>query len=307
MASSALSNLSLSLSPCPNSARSHSKSLNSPKILAFPVQRNPRPSSFSFQLSPRPSSAAPRVAETDPKTISGDEKKVDEKKVEQENVARMKMFVQAYKQAILEGDEKAVSEIEAAILVMENEKNSLSLKCGEIGIEISSEKDMFLRLKADFENCRKRVEKDRLSLTSDVQGKVIESLLPLVDSFEKMKQHLKPETEKEKKIDTSYQGIYRQFVETMRSLKVAMVGTVGKPFDPSIHEAVAREESQRFKEGIVTEEVRRGFVLSGRLLRPAAVKVSIGPGPRKVPSATRELSQQAEAAVEDAAATSSSS
>lgn len=67
---------------------------------------------------------------------------------------------------------------------------------------------------------------------------MIESLLPLVDSFERAKQQLKPETEKEKKIDTSYQGIYKQFVEIMRSLQVVAVATVGKPFDPAVCKAL---------------------------------------------------------------------
>ena len=172
-------------------------------------------------------------------TVNGDEDNqvsADrlENKEEQETLPSMKVLVQAYKKAILDGDEQSVSEIEAAICVMEKEKNSLSVKFGEITAEIASGKDKFLRLKADFENYRKRTEKDRLSLTSDVQAEVIESLLPLVDSFERAKQNLNPETEKEKKINTSYQGIYKQFVEIMRSLRVAVVGTVGKPFDPSV-------------------------------------------------------------------------
>lgn len=157
-----------------------------------------------------------------------------ENSTEQEDLPSMKVLIQAYRKALLDGDENSVSEIEAAIRVIENEKNSLSLKFGELTAEISSGKARFLRLKADMENYRKRTEQDRLSLTSDVQGEVIVSLLPVVDSFEKAKQHLKPETEKEKKIETSYQGIYKQFVEIMRSLRVAVVGTVGKPFDPSV-------------------------------------------------------------------------
>lgn len=59
----------------------------------------------------------------------------------------------------------------------------------------------------------------------------------MVDSFERAKQQIKPETEKEKQIDTSYQGIYKQFVEIMRSMQVAVVPTVGKPFDPKVSES----------------------------------------------------------------------
>ncbi|KAM5574751.1 hypothetical protein ABKV19_013942 [Rosa sericea] len=65
---------------------------------------------------------------------------------------------------------------------------------------------------------------------------------------------------------------------------------MGKPFDPSVHEAIALEESQEFPEGIVIQEIRRGFLLGGQLLRPAMVKVSIGPGSKKSPVATEKSS-----------------
>ena len=146
----------------------------------------------------------------------------------------MKMLIQAYKKAILDGDEKSVCEMEAVLCAAENEKNDLSVKFTEITAEIASGKDRLLRLKADFENLRKQSEKYRLNFTSDIQEEVVQSLLPMVDSFENAKQKIKPETDKEKKIDTSYQGIYKQFVEIMRSLRVSVVETVGKPFDPAV-------------------------------------------------------------------------
>lgn len=103
-----------------------------------------------------------------------------------------------------------------------------------LSTEITSGKEKYIRLQADFDNFRKRSEKERLTVRSDAQGEVIESLLPMVDNFERAKQQLKLETEKEQKIDASYQGIYKQFVEIMRNLRVAVVATVGKPFDPSV-------------------------------------------------------------------------
>lgn len=200
-------------------------------------------------------------------------------------------LMQVYREAILNGDGKTVSNIEAVICMVEKEKNELVQKVSDLSAEISSGKEKYIRLQADFDNHRKRSEKERLRLRSDVQGEVIESLLPMVDSFERAKQQIQLETEKEKKIDTSYQGIYKQFVEIMRSLRVAAVPTVGKPFDPSMHEAIAREESQVFKEGTVTQELRRGFFLGDRLLRPAMVMVSSGPGKKK-PSTVAEISTE---------------
>ncbi|KAI7751825.1 hypothetical protein M8C21_020396 [Ambrosia artemisiifolia] len=221
---------------------------------------------------------------------SEDEAQIDDLEEEsesdtnQESVLTVKSLLQLYKEAILNKDDTTTSEIEATLSHLENEKNKLFGQVTALSEEANSGKERYIRLQADFENFRKRSEKERLTVRSNAQGEVIESLLPMVDNFERAKQQLKLETEQEKKIDASYQGIYKQFVEIMRSLQVAVVPTVGKPFDPSVHEAIAREESKEFGEGIVIEEFRRGFVLGERLLRPAMVKVSSGPGQADPPT-----------------------
>lgn len=148
--------------------------------------------------------------------------------------SNMKSLMQLYKEAIAYGDAQAVYEIESILFKIDKEKSELADKVSTLSEEVSSGKEKYLRLQADFDNYRKRSENERSKIKSDAHGEVIESLLPMVDSFEKAKQQLKIETEMEKKIDTSYQGIYKQFVEIMRSLRVAAVPTVGKPFDPSV-------------------------------------------------------------------------
>ncbi|PIA47294.1 hypothetical protein AQUCO_01400160v1 [Aquilegia coerulea] len=204
----------------------------------------------------------------------------------------LKTLIDAYKEAILTRDKETVSKIEEIILILENEKNELVQKVTTLSADIAAEKKKYILTQADFDNFRKRLEKDQRRLTSNTQRDVLESLLPVVDNFERAKQQIKPETEKAKKINTSYQSIYKQFVEIMRSLRVSVVETVGKPFDPLLHEAIAREESQGFKEGIIIQEIRRGFALGDQLLRPAVVKVSIGPGRKKAPVPTIESEEE---------------
>lgn len=233
--------------------------------------------SFESHLSAQDSAPTTNNVEE----ASQNDVKTAESEADQQHQSSLKILIEVYKEAILAGDEKTVSDIEARIHIIGNEKNELAQKVSALSIEMTSGKEKYIRLQADFDNFRKRSEKEKLTIRSDAQGDVIESLLPMVDNFERAKQQLKPETEKEKKIDASYQGIYKQFVEIMRSLRVAAVATVGKPFDPSLHEAIAREESQEFQEGIVTQEFRRGFLLGDRLLRPAMVKVSSGPASKK--------------------------
>ncbi|KAL5777092.1 hypothetical protein ACOSP7_010018 [Xanthoceras sorbifolium] len=222
--------------------------------------------------------------------------KASQSEADQKHLSNLKKFIEAYKGAIFDGDEKTISDIEARICVLENEKNELLQKVSTLSAEITSGKEKLIRLQADFDNFRKRVEKERLTIRSDAQGEVIESLLQMVDSFERVKQQIKPKAEMEKKIDISYQGIYKQFVEIMKSLQVAAVPTVGKPFDPALHEAIAREDSEEFKEGIIIQEFRRGFLLGDRILRPATVKVSAGPGKNKVPGTSEKSAGQPTAA-----------
>lgn len=238
----------------------------SPSNLSFPLNSKNCPQRWTFKAS---LSAQESARTENVKASAG------------EDFPGLKAMIGVYREALLNGDDRIVSEIESRISILENEKNGLEKQVLELSAEITSGKEKYIRLQADFDNYRKRSEKERLTARSDAKGEVMESLLPMVDSFERAKQQIKPETEKEKKIDTSYQGIYKQFVEIMRSLQVAVVPTVGKPFDPSLHEAIAREESQEFKEGIIIQEFRRGFLLGDRLLRPAMVKVSSGPGSSK--------------------------
>ncbi|XP_050236088.1 uncharacterized protein LOC126686099 [Mercurialis annua] len=274
--------------PPPRFSAKPSKTLDSNSML-LPIQslqfhRNELGLSNSFSspiIKTRRSFKAHLAADASSPTNNYEEEP-KQKEVNDKHVPSLKKLMSIYKDAIILGDQRIVSEIEARIKVIENNNIELVQKVSDLSSEIISGKEKIIRLQADFDNYRKRAEKERVSIRSDAQGEVMESLLPMVDSFERAKQQVKPETEMEKKIDTSYQGIYKQFVEIMRSLKVAVVPTVGKPFDPSLHEAIAREDSQEYKEGIIIQEFRRGFLLGGRLLRPAMVKVSAGPGKKTV-------------------------
>ncbi|XP_022951572.1 uncharacterized protein LOC111454347 isoform X2 [Cucurbita moschata] len=200
----------------------------------------------------------------------------------------LQALINIYREAFLDGDQKTISKVEAKLKIFEREKDGLFQKVSNTSAEITSGKENYIRLQADFDNFRKRSEKERLTVKNNAQKEVIENLLPMIDSFEKARQQIVPQTDKEKKIDVSYQGIYKQFVEVLRSWRISAVAAVGRPFDPSLHEAVAREESQEIKEGIIIQELRRGFLLGERLLRPARVKVSKGPGKKNSPTTNSE-------------------
>ena len=151
-----------------------------------------------------------------------------------EDFPPMDDLIRLYKKAFLDENNDVVSDIERAIVGMEEERSKAASQLESITAEIVSGKNKFLRLNADLENFRKQTEKDRAKFTSNIQVDLVESLLPLVDSFEKANVDVTLETDKEQTISTSYQGIYKQLVETLKSLGVGVVETVGKPFDPLV-------------------------------------------------------------------------
>ncbi|KAK1315577.1 hypothetical protein QJS10_CPA05g00623 [Acorus calamus] len=201
--------------------------------------------------------------------------------VEEKSFSAISIALQSYREALTNDDKSTISEIESFLLSVEDDKNSLASKVAALSEESSVERERVLRISADFDNFRKRTERERLSVMENAQGEVVESLLAVLDNFERAKAQIKVETEGEEKINNSYQSIYKQFSEILSSLGVVPVETVGNAFDPLFHEAIMREDSEEYEEGIIIQEFRKGFKLGDRLLRPSMVKVSAGPGPAK--------------------------
>lgn len=143
--------------------------------------------------------------------------------------------------------------------------------------QLEERNNQYMRLAADFENYRKRTQKEKEDQEQQVKGSTIKELLSVVDNFERARSQIKPQSDAEKTINNSYQGIYKDFVDRLKKIGVAPMRAEGEPFDPSLHEAVMREETDQYPEGTVVEELRRGYVLGDIVLRHAMVKVATAP------------------------------
>lgn len=154
-------------------------------------------------------------------------------------------------------------------------------------------KAQYTRLAADFENFRKRTQKEKLELEEQSKCNSIKELLPVVDNFERARAHIKPQNDGEMTIHKSYQSVYKQLVEALKRLGVAAMRPEGEIFDPNLHEAVMREQTEEHPDGTVLEELMRGYVMGDRVLRHAMVKVATAPD--FVPGETHE-----DASIEDA-------
>nr|YP_002049062.1 Heat shock protein GrpE [Paulinella chromatophora]ACB42852.1 Heat shock protein GrpE [Paulinella chromatophora] len=139
-------------------------------------------------------------------------------------------------------------------------------------------KGQYMRIAADFDNFRKRQTRDQEDLRLQLICSNLEAILPIVDNFERARQQLDPQTEEGQGLHLSYQGLYKQLVDVLKQLGVAPMRVEGESFDPNLHEAILREPSDIYSEDIIIEELQRGYHLSGRVLRHALVKVSMGPG-----------------------------
>jgi molecular chaperone GrpE len=132
-----------------------------------------------------------------------------------------------------------------------------------------------LRLQADFDNFRKRADAEKAATADRVKGDVTTALLPLVDAFDAAAGAVKAETPGEERIKGAYQALATQLTEILGGLGVARVPGAGAPFDPAVHDAIAREPAaDGVADGTVTVEFRAGFTVGGRLVRPAMVKVA---------------------------------
>jgi molecular chaperone GrpE len=135
-------------------------------------------------------------------------------------------------------------------------------------------KDLLLRKSAEFDNYRKRVERDRQSVSDAAAASMIEELLPLVDDLERaLKAAAGTDVESYRR---GVELIHGKLNEILRKRGVRPIEALGADFDPYYHQAVAHEHAEGRREGEIIEEFRRGYMLGDRLLRPSMVKVAKG-------------------------------
>ena len=143
--------------------------------------------------------------------------------------------------------------------------------------QLKGERDQLLdrlaRLQAEFENARKRAERERVDYREYATGNVVEQFLPVLDNFELA---LKS-TGTAAQLRHGVELIVKQMEEILRQLQVNPIAAVGEAFDPRVHEALGTVEREDLPDQHVAEEIRRGYKLRARLLRPALVRVVSNP------------------------------
>jgi len=130
-----------------------------------------------------------------------------------------------------------------------------------------------LRRQADFDNYRKRIERERAEDSKRYTARVVEALIPIIDGFEHaLAAHREAEYENYRK---GFELIYKQLVDNLAKLGVERVEPLGQPFDPHAHQAMDRTETNAAEDGTILQVYQPGYVFHGRVLRPAMVRVAV--------------------------------
>ena len=164
---------------------------------------------------------------------------------------------------------------ETAAAALDASEETASVELAQLKRERDELKDRLLRTVAEFDNFRKRTDRDRQAVMESITAGVIEELLPLVDDLERA-----VDTDAGEEGAEAYRRgvelILKQIQELLRKRGVQPIEAIGADFDPHQHQAVTYEQAEGYREGEIIEEFRRGYTLGDRLLRPSMVKVAKG-------------------------------
>ena len=136
--------------------------------------------------------------------------------------------------------------------------------------------DRLLRLQADFDNYKKRLEKDKIEFIKFANEEIIAEILKILDDFERAVDAGKIKHD----FDILYKGIemiHNDFKEFLKQKGLKEIEAEGKPFNPNEHEAMMQEETDEHPEDYIVEEFQKGYTFNGRVIRPAKVKVAKKP------------------------------
>lgn len=161
----------------------------------------------------------------------------------------------------------------------------------QLKFQVDEIKNQYARLGADFDNFRKRTQKEKEEQELQVKCSTIKELLPVVDNFERARSQIKPQTDGEMNIHKSYQSVYKQMVDCLKRIGVAPMRPEGELFDPNLHEAVMRQATDQQPEGTILEELMRGYLLGEKVLRHAMVKVATAPETTTVTEETTPIEE----------------
>lgn len=157
--------------------------------------------------------------------------------------------------------------------ILEGQLTALAAEREQFAAEKADLQERLLRARAEFENARRRSERDRQDYLQFAAMDMVRDILPILDDFERA---LKVDTA-DRDYAKGVELIYQRMVETLKKLGLEPIETAGKQFDPNLHQAVERVQTEEAEDQAILGEFQRGYNFKGKLLRPAMVRVAVRP------------------------------
>ncbi len=154
-----------------------------------------------------------------------------------------------------------------------SEVTAISAERDQLAREKAELQDRVLRLQAEFDNFRKRSERDRSEFSQYAGMETLREILPVLDNFDIA---LKTETA-DKHYSKGVEMIYQRMVESLKKLGLEPIETAGEKFDPHIHQAIEKVQTEEAPDHTILSDFQRGYRFKGKLLRPSMVKVAVHP------------------------------
>ena len=171
-------------------------------------------------------------------------------------------------------EEESKVEEKKELTAMEQLQEQIRLK----DEEIANQKDTFLREKAELENFKKRLTKEKDDFVQFANERLLQELIQIEDNLERA---LEVPNATLESLKEGVEMIQKQFSTFLKNQKVEPIEAIGKDFDPTLHEVLNQQESEEHEENTVIEEYSKGYTLNGRILRPAKVVISKKPAEKK--------------------------
>lgn len=170
-----------------------------------------------------------------------------------------------------EGSEEEAPEEAAAVdAAMQEEIEALKGQVDGLNKDLQEKKDRLLRLQADFDNFRRRSAKEREEISAVVTQNFCKDMLPLLDNFERA---MAAETKDVEAFQKGVEMIFTQFQEILKKNGLEHIEAIGQKFDPNFHQAVMRVEDPDKEDDTVAQELQKGYMVKGRVIRPSMVQV----------------------------------
>ena len=171
-----------------------------------------------------------------------------------------------------EASESDAAEADAAAEAEAPDEDAAVLKAQVESLKAAlEEKDNRVkRLQADFENFRRRTSKEREELANVVTQDLLKSMLPILDNFDRA---MAAEQKDNESFQKGVEMIYTQLNETLKNAGLELIDTAGQKFDPNFHQAVMRVENPDLEDDTIAQELQKGYIVKGRVIRPSMVQV----------------------------------